>query len=63
MPVNLADYARPHLRELLSQCTEEQQAFFHRIFTDGIDALNEERIKTAIGLVQRTIKKNSEPAS
>lgn len=60
MPVNLADYARPELRRLLAQCPEEQQAFFLRVFPEGIDAMNEDGIKTAIGLVQRTLKKNAE---
>ena len=62
MIVNLADFARPGLRRLLAQCTEKQQAFFTRVFPEGIDALTEEKIKGAIALVLRTLKKNAEDA-
>ena len=56
MGVNLADYARQPLRDLLAQCSEKSQARFHKIFPRGIDAMDEDTIKGVIALVQRTIK-------
>lgn len=59
------DALRAELRQLLAQCTEEQQAFFHRIFPvkmfpNGIDSLPTQKLKDSIGLCQRTIRKNEE---
>ena len=56
----IKDPLRCQLRALLSQCTEKQQAFFARIYPDGIDALGDARLETAIGLCERTLNKHKE---
>jgi hypothetical protein len=52
------DALRAELHMLLNQCTEKQQAFFHHLFPGGIDKQTTQRLKTAIGLCQRSIRKN-----
>jgi len=49
------EFKRELLREALEQCTEEQQAFFHRIFPAGVP---ESKLVGAIDLCERTIRKN-----
>ena len=48
-------FKRGLLKEALEQCTEDQQAFFHRIFPKGVP---EKDIVNAIDLCERTISKN-----
>ena len=48
-------FKRGLLTEALKQCTEEQQAFFHRIFPEGV---SEDKLVGAIDLCRRTIRKN-----
>lgn len=48
-------FKRGLLKEALEQCTEDQQAFFHRIFPKGVP---EKDIVNAIDLCERTILKN-----
>lgn len=48
-------FKRGLLKEALEQCTENQQAFFHRIFPDGV---SEDKLVGAIDLCERTIRKN-----
>ena len=50
-------FKRSCLDERLEQCTEEQQAFFHRIFPKGVPS---DKLESAIDLCDRTIKKNVE---
>ena len=46
------------LKELLSQCTEEQQKFFKRMYPEGIKKMKEMTFKRAIQQVERTIENN-----
>ena len=48
-------FKRGLLKESLEQCTEEQQAFFHRIFPTGVP---DKKLVGAIDLCERTIRKN-----
>ncbi len=50
-------FKRGLLNEALQQCTAEQQAFFHRIFPNGV---TEDKLVGAIDLCRRTIRKNKE---
>ena len=45
------------IKELLSQCTEGQKTFFHRIYGE-VDGIENERLNDAIKICERTIKKN-----
>lgn len=49
---------RDLLKDLLNQCTEKQQAFFLRMYPDGVDGMPKEKIPRAIEQVEATIKKN-----
>ena len=51
-------HLRPKLKELLSQCTPEQQAFFIRMYPVGVDEISPEKIPWAISQCERTIKEN-----
>ena len=59
LSIDLADYARDTLRESLSFCTKEQQDLFLKVFPTGIKGLSEEKMRHALGLVQRTLTKNA----
>lgn len=52
------DALRSEVKRLLSECTEAQQAFFLKVFPGGVDAQPEEKLRTALGLCERTIAKN-----
>lgn len=49
-------FKRGLLSEALAQCTAEQQAFFNRIFPNGV---SEDKLVGAIDLCRRTIRKNN----
>lgn len=51
-------YLRPVLVDLLSKCTEKQQAFFLRMYPGGAEKLAVDRIPNAIKQCERTIEKN-----
>lgn len=48
-------FKRTLLRERLAQCSEAQQALFHRLYPKGVP---EDNLVSAIDLCDRTIKKN-----
>lgn len=48
-------FARQLLAEKLGQCTEAQQAFFHRLYPRGVTS---DKLMNAIDQCERTIKKN-----
>jgi hypothetical protein len=49
------------LEELLGQCSESQQRFFHdRIFPRGVP---DDKLDSAIDLVERTVAKNEQDPS
>lgn len=52
---------RDTLAELLAQCTEEQQTFFHRLYPGGVKKMPGSKIDNAIDQVERTIVKNNQP--
>jgi len=58
----VTDALRTECKSLLERCTTKQRAFFEKLFPGGIDAQPDERLKTAIGLCQRTIVKNQKAA-
>jgi len=53
------DFAKEKLKELLEQCTEGQKKLFYRAYGE-IDSISPDKIKRAVNLVERTIKKNLE---
>ena len=53
------EFKKNLLKELLEKCTEKQQAFFHRVFPQFPDGIQEEKMDDAIRLCERTIKKNN----
>lgn len=57
------DALRAELTSLLGECSAAQQAFFLRVFPGGIDAQPEDKLRGAIDLCQRTIRKNEEDPS
>lgn len=59
----IIDALRAEVRELLDQCTEQQQERFDHLFPGGVEAQDAGTLRTAIGLCQRTITKNRESVS
>lgn len=57
------DAMRAAASSLLAECTEKQQAFFARLFPQGIGSLADEQLRHAITLCQRTISKNKAEAT
>lgn len=53
-------FQRKLLDERLSQCTETQVAFFHKLYPNGVPKKN---LISAIDLCDRTIKKNQDDPS
>ena len=51
----IEDFKRRLLADRLGQCTEKQQAFFHKVYPNGVSA---GRLENAIDLCERTIRKN-----
>ena len=49
---------RGKLKELLSQCTEKQQAFFDRMYRCPVDEFPMDKIDHAIWQCENTIRKN-----
>jgi len=56
------EMGKTKLRQLLTQCTNEQQNMFNRIYK-SVDTLPMEKIDCAIQLVERTIEKNEEKSN
>ena len=54
----IEEFTREQLREVLSQCTEKQQAFFYRMYP-SIDEISMKKIPWAIRQCENTIAKNS----
>ncbi len=55
------EFKRNLVKELLSQCTEEQQGFFNRMYK-SIDDIPEEKMRWAYLQCQRTIENNKNKA-
>ena len=51
---------RDLMYDLLDQCTDEQQAFFAKLFPKGV---SDEKLANAIDLCERTITKNNRPTN
>lgn len=58
MSFNIENVMREEVIRLLEQCTEAQRGVFKRCFPEGLDKLDEPKLKTAIDLCERTIKQN-----
>jgi hypothetical protein len=54
-------FKRQFIKELLSQCTEEQQALFKRMY-GSVDTMDEKNMAWAIHQCEATIKSNEEKA-
>ena len=54
---NLEEIMREELKNLLSQCTEKQVAFFNRLYK-SVDLIPKEQMENAICQCERTIKNN-----
>lgn len=52
------DALRQEIRQRLSECSEKQTAFFNKVYPDGIDKLDRDKLRNAVGLCQRTVAKN-----
>ena len=48
-------FKRQLLENLLAECTKPQRELFEKCFPDGVPA---EKMQTALGLCERTVKKN-----
>lgn len=57
------DALKGEVSRLLSECTEKQVEFFHRIYPAGVSDIQHDQLRNAIGLCQRTIVKNSKMTS
>lgn len=51
-------HRRMLLSELILKLTDEQYAFFYKVYPDADTNNDDERIETLIGLCERTIRKN-----
>ena len=47
---------RKILKKALSQCTQPQQDFFHKMYPGGIDNIPEEKLSWAITQCENTLK-------
>jgi hypothetical protein len=56
----IAQFEQDTLKDLLSKCTEPQQAFFLRLYPDGVP---KDRMAWAIQQCENTIKKNAAKVS
>jgi len=54
----IADELRDELKSLLSECTEAQNAFFHRSYPAGLETISEDTLRSVIALCRRTIARN-----
>ena len=52
------NFLRNQLREALAQCWASQQELFARIFGGDADSVPDNKLKTALDLCRRTLKKN-----
>ena len=59
----IEEYKRKLLKGLLSQCTEEQQKMFKRMYPRGIKSIKYGNFNTAIKQVERTIENNGDKTS
>ncbi len=55
--IDIENLKKRTLIELLNQCTENQQAFFNRMYGSR-DTISKEKIDWAIQQCERTIKEN-----
>lgn len=49
---------RGEVSMLLEYCTEKQLAFFLKVYPGGVQNMDREKLRNAVGLCQRTIRKN-----
>ena len=58
-----ADALRDEIRKFLSKCSEKSRKGFDRIFPEGLDAIEGEKLPSVLALVHRSYKKDSRKAS
>lgn len=46
------------MKEMLAQCTPEQQELFHKMYKNGIDGIPDNKMDWAFCQIERTLKKN-----
>lgn len=56
------EFMRGAVRDALAQCTPKQQAFFAKLYPQGIGKLTERKLSTAHDQCLRTIAKNQRAA-
>jgi hypothetical protein len=54
----IADELRDELKSLLLECTEAQNAFFHRSYPGGMETMTDDTLRNVIALCRRTIARN-----
>lgn len=52
------DALRNEVSSLLEHCTEMQRARFAKFYPNGVDSMNRDKLRNAIGLCQRTVSHN-----
>ncbi len=52
-------FERSILKDLLLQCTQEQQQFFIKLYPGGVANIPREKIERAVEQCEATIKKNA----
>ena len=60
---DVKEFLRSSIKDALAQCTERQQAFFHKIYPKGVNGIADSNLQTALELCERTIAKNNRNAS
>lgn len=58
--MTLDDNSRNFIRNLLAQCLQKQKDLFYKIFNcdESLVGLSPDKFKCAVGLIERTLKKN-----
>ncbi len=60
MPIDVIEFKRERLQEVLEQCTPKQQEFFGTIFPNGVP---DRSLDSAYDLCMRTIRSNAKENS
>lgn len=64
----IINFTKERLKNLLTECTESQQLFFKRMYSNGnlnlsiyevVDQMDDHRLEWALSQVERTIEKNN----
>ena len=58
MDSDVKEFYYQEIRNGLQQCTESQRQFFDRLYPNGIENIEDDRLDWALQQVKRTIAKN-----